>query len=462
MSGRKTVRQQVVYLLHFIDPATGQSARYQHAGHYRGTTDDLPKRLQAHRAGTGARLMQVIKEAGLSFVLARTWPGGRDRERQLKREGGASRMCPECGVKPMPPRQPRAARGQQAAPARSAAPEPVPEYDFSDGPDLTAQATATQAAELIATLRRGAAAAYQAATRQWPTPEDYFRAFDAALEVDGAAQRAAIEAVQFHGREPDEHVDEWITRIRQETPEWHQEEEMFGRERRAAARERAAQQARQQAEADALFAEADRWTDLAGEPPDFRQQITGERAARIMQQLAEPLARDAQAAGPDAGLTGAERDAEIDRLAALYPEPETPGPGPSARPMGSSDTARAARQREQDAAAQRTAPGAQREQPGPQASAAVTAAMRDLQEAQSAHARADSDTYDAATQLQQAGTAPDPLPRLLEPADAAPLAPVAWRLPDGTPHADPVLAACGWQARGGLYVRQPQVQIEAG
>jgi hypothetical protein len=33
-------------------------------------------------------------------------------------------------------------------------------------------------------------------------------------------------------------------------------------------------------------------------------------------------------------------------------------------------------------------------------------------------------------------------------------APMAARLPDGTPHADPVLAAKGWQAQGGRYVRQ--------
>jgi ribosomal protein L34E len=32
--------------------------------------------------------------------LARTWPGGRARERQIKRQGGASRCCPMCGVTP--------------------------------------------------------------------------------------------------------------------------------------------------------------------------------------------------------------------------------------------------------------------------------------------------------------------------------------------------------------------------
>jgi hypothetical protein len=32
-------------------------------------------------------------------VLARTWPGGRKRERQLKTQGGASRQCPICKAK---------------------------------------------------------------------------------------------------------------------------------------------------------------------------------------------------------------------------------------------------------------------------------------------------------------------------------------------------------------------------
>jgi hypothetical protein len=99
-----------VYLLHFTDPATGAAARYKHAGHYTGfvrTSESLKSRLEAHREGRGARLMAVVVAAGLGFELARTWPGGRTRERQLKRQGGASRHCPLCGIKPMAPRKPR-------------------------------------------------------------------------------------------------------------------------------------------------------------------------------------------------------------------------------------------------------------------------------------------------------------------------------------------------------------------
>jgi predicted GIY-YIG superfamily endonuclease len=80
----------MVYLLHFSEP-------YRHARHYLGSTDNLERRLAEHRGGTGARLMEVVSEAGISFTLARTWPGGRQRERQLKKQGGRSRLCPLCG-----------------------------------------------------------------------------------------------------------------------------------------------------------------------------------------------------------------------------------------------------------------------------------------------------------------------------------------------------------------------------
>lgn len=83
----------VVYLLHF-------SRRYAHAGHYSGWTTDLSARLAEHAGGRGARLLQVVRDAGITWTLARTWPGGRDRERALKRQGGAARRCPLCGVHP--------------------------------------------------------------------------------------------------------------------------------------------------------------------------------------------------------------------------------------------------------------------------------------------------------------------------------------------------------------------------
>lgn len=82
-----------VYLLHFRE-------RHRHAGHYIGSAVDLDARLAEHKAGRGARLLAVVKDAGITWTLARTWPGGRARERQIKNQGGASRRCPMCGVKP--------------------------------------------------------------------------------------------------------------------------------------------------------------------------------------------------------------------------------------------------------------------------------------------------------------------------------------------------------------------------
>jgi hypothetical protein len=120
--------------------------------------------------------------------------------------------------------------------------------------------------------------------------------------------------VQFHGREPDEPVEEWIDRIRQEAPRQPQEDDVF-RRKAAQARQQAEADERQQAEADRLFALADELDRHAGERPDYRREITRERAARIMRQLGEPLPPDIAVTGPD--------------IAGLHPDPgvaRRPGP----------------------------------------------------------------------------------------------------------------------------------------
>ena len=93
----RTAGGGTVYLLHFDRP-------YRHAKHYLGWAADLDARLADHAAGRGARLLAVVRAAGIGWSLARTWPGSRARERQLKRQGGASRCCPACGVTPRAPR----------------------------------------------------------------------------------------------------------------------------------------------------------------------------------------------------------------------------------------------------------------------------------------------------------------------------------------------------------------------
>jgi predicted GIY-YIG superfamily endonuclease len=78
-----------IYLLHFAKP-------YKHARHYLGWAQHLEARLEHHRAGTGARLMQVVREAGIDWEVSRTWEGDRNLERKLKQRKESPRLCPIC------------------------------------------------------------------------------------------------------------------------------------------------------------------------------------------------------------------------------------------------------------------------------------------------------------------------------------------------------------------------------
>jgi len=86
-----------VYLLHLIPP-------YKHARHYLGYAEDVDARNIRHMAGRGARLCEVQREEGGSWVVARVWFGGdRSLERGLKGWHNGVRLCPICqgkGVKP--------------------------------------------------------------------------------------------------------------------------------------------------------------------------------------------------------------------------------------------------------------------------------------------------------------------------------------------------------------------------
>lgn len=82
-------RNRVVYLIHFDRP-------YKQARHYIGSAQDLAARLEQHSAGHGARLMTVIKDAGITWTLARTWQGGRRLERRIKNRKEAPALCPIC------------------------------------------------------------------------------------------------------------------------------------------------------------------------------------------------------------------------------------------------------------------------------------------------------------------------------------------------------------------------------
>lgn len=78
-----------VYTLHFWP-------KLEHAGHYTGASDKLPARLVDHVLGRGARITQVQRERGGSWVVGRVEPGGRDRERQLKNQHNAALHCDVC------------------------------------------------------------------------------------------------------------------------------------------------------------------------------------------------------------------------------------------------------------------------------------------------------------------------------------------------------------------------------
>lgn len=51
-----------IYMLHFDHP-------YKHAAHYTGWTADLDQRLAEHASGHGARLTEVIRDAGPSLLI---------------------------------------------------------------------------------------------------------------------------------------------------------------------------------------------------------------------------------------------------------------------------------------------------------------------------------------------------------------------------------------------------------
>ena len=78
-----------VYLIHFDQP-------YKRARHYLGYAEDLDARLERHRAGNVARLMEVINLAGITWRVARTWQGDRKLERKLKNRKEAPALCPIC------------------------------------------------------------------------------------------------------------------------------------------------------------------------------------------------------------------------------------------------------------------------------------------------------------------------------------------------------------------------------
>jgi predicted GIY-YIG superfamily endonuclease len=69
-----------VYFLRFTEPiSAGHTTQ-----HYIGWASDLANRVETHRERPDARLLQVAKERGINFEVARVWKGSREDERYLK------------------------------------------------------------------------------------------------------------------------------------------------------------------------------------------------------------------------------------------------------------------------------------------------------------------------------------------------------------------------------------------
>lgn len=79
----------MVYLIHF-------EQKYKHAGHYLGYTNNLERRMKEHRDKVGARLIEVIENAGIDWKVVRVWDGDRDLEGRLKSRHNGPRLCPIC------------------------------------------------------------------------------------------------------------------------------------------------------------------------------------------------------------------------------------------------------------------------------------------------------------------------------------------------------------------------------
>jgi predicted GIY-YIG superfamily endonuclease len=80
----------VVYLLHLSEPLAG------HARHYLGSAEDVEARLLRHASGHGAKMLRACRLNGIDWMLVRTWEGGRELERQLKRRHNSGVFCPIC------------------------------------------------------------------------------------------------------------------------------------------------------------------------------------------------------------------------------------------------------------------------------------------------------------------------------------------------------------------------------
>lgn len=89
--------QPSCYLIHW-QPAIGNLSNPRGtASHYLGSTNKpVGERLMQHQSKAGARITKAAVEQGRELVLVRTWDGGWNRERQLKKLHNNRLLCPIC------------------------------------------------------------------------------------------------------------------------------------------------------------------------------------------------------------------------------------------------------------------------------------------------------------------------------------------------------------------------------
>jgi hypothetical protein len=88
------------YLICAEEPLGNSTNPRAQAKHYLGSTDNIPQRMIAHRAGRGAKIMAAFKVQGIPWEVVRVWPGGWDKEQELKARHEGPTLCPDCSGKP--------------------------------------------------------------------------------------------------------------------------------------------------------------------------------------------------------------------------------------------------------------------------------------------------------------------------------------------------------------------------
>jgi hypothetical protein len=181
-----------VYLLHFDQPIGDTASRTGYAQHYTGWAADLMARLDAHQTHSDVKIMQAVRRAGIGWALARTWPGSRARERQIKNQGGASRYCPVCKGQPAAAVEIRY-QPAVAAPRRQAAPSAAERAPLWES--IVCHLTTAEATALLAVLDDAERQAWAAAVPA--AGEEYEPRFDVACDISRLRGEEASPVVRL-------------------------------------------------------------------------------------------------------------------------------------------------------------------------------------------------------------------------------------------------------------------------